>query len=163
MLSEEKKLKAELTVPFKKVFKIPKGLPALQAANAIGEKTQKYNFDWFHASQVIAQLKEEIQELEQAMSESVSPESFSHMEHELGDVLFSAAQLARHLKIEPETALRKTNSRFESRFLKMLEIMKTTAHSANIINQDEILSHFAKLSQNEKEILWELAKQQSVD
>jgi tetrapyrrole methylase family protein / MazG family protein len=165
--AEEKKLKAQnnsqTAVPLNKVFKIPKGLPALQAADAIGEKTQKYNFDWFHAAQVLAQLKEEIQELEQAMTESVSPESFAHMEHELGDVLFSAAQLARHLKIEPETALRKTNYRFENRFVKMLEISNTSQENTTALTQDEALSQFAKLSQSEKENLWEQAKQQTND
>lgn len=161
--AEEKKLKPPQPASLKKVFKMPKGLPALQAADAIGEKTQKYNFDWFHTSQVLAQLKEEITELEQAMAESVSPESFNHIEHELGDVLFSAAQLSRHLKIEPETALRKTNYRFENRFLKMLEIMQTSTTTLADFNQEELLSHFAKISQNEKEILWEQAKQQTKD
>ncbi|OFZ31260.1 MAG: nucleoside triphosphate pyrophosphohydrolase [Bdellovibrionales bacterium RIFCSPHIGHO2_01_FULL_40_29] len=131
-----------------KVIDVPAGLPALQRAHDIGEKTQKLKFDWTAVQDVLAQLKAEIIELEEAMLEDVSPDSFSHIQHEMGDVLFSAAQLSRHLEIEPESCLRQANRRFLSRFDKMLEIGKITAEQ------------FKNLSANEKEKLWSDAKKE---
>lgn len=126
------------------VFDVPPGLPALQRAHKIGEKTAKMNFDWPDAAPVLAQLKAEIAELEAAIAEK-NPE---HIQHELGDVLFSAAQLARHLDCEPESALRETNRRFSGRFEKMVSYAGS-------------LEMFIKLPAVEKEILWSRAKQQS--
>lgn len=157
--ADEKRSKATPDSDLKKIFKIVKGLPALQAANKIGEKTEKHRFDWSHPQEVLAQLKTEIVELEEALAESVSPESFAHVEHEVGDVLFSVAQLARHLKIEPETALRKTNIRFEDRFIKMLVLLRESNPGFSSLNQDEILAQFATLSGPEKEGLWQRSKQ----
>lgn len=131
-----------------KLIDIPEGLPALQRSLKIGEKTEKVNFDWTHVKDVLKQLKDEITELEEAMEESVSPESFSHMTHEMGDILFSAAQLSRHLNIEPETSLREANRRFLVRFEKMIELSKVT------------MSEFKDLPPQEKERLWGESKKQ---
>ncbi|MBC7467424.1 MAG: nucleoside triphosphate pyrophosphohydrolase [Bdellovibrio sp.] len=130
-----------------KIINIPEGLPALQRASKIGDKTKKVNFDWTEVKAVLTQLKEEITELEEAMEESVSPESFSHMTHEMGDVLFSAAQLSRHLNIEPETSLREANRRFLVRFEKMFELSGLS------------LEAFTALPQEEKEEIWGRVKQ----
>lgn len=123
-------------------FKIPSHTPALQYAHKIGEKTEKYDFDFNDPAQVLAQLKAEIQELEQAIAEK----NQQHIEHEMGDVLFSAAQLARHLKVEPETALRKTNARFISRFNKMVESCQNS------------IEQFTQTVRAQKEFLWKQAK-----
>lgn len=141
---EIKKLeKANRPVAAKKID-VPAGLPALQRACKIGEKTQKLNFDWVHVQDVLKQLKAEIQELEDEMAKS--PENISNIEHEMGDVLFSAAQLARHLKVEPESCLREANRRFLIRFEKMFETHPMTTEE------------FKKLSSTEKEKLWQKAK-----
>lgn len=124
------------------VFDIPPGLPALQRASKIGEKTEKYSFDWKEPQQVLVQLKAEMAELENA----IESKNAENIEHELGDVLFSAAQLARHLKTDPEAALRETNRRFIRRFEKMVASAET-------------LEKFTKLSAIEKEKLWTLVKQ----
>jgi len=123
------------------LFDIPPGLPALQRAHKIGEKTEKYKFDWTEPQQVLAQLKSEIAELEQAILEK----NISHIKHEIGDVLFSTAQLARHLNTEPESDLREANRRFIKRF----ETMQT---------QTKSLDDFINLSPAEKENLWKFAK-----
>lgn len=137
---EIKKLEKQNKIQKQDFFNVPKGLPALQAANKIGEKTERYKFDWSTTEDVLKQLKSEIQELEDAMK-NMKP---SELEHEMGDVLFSAAQLARHLKTEPETNLRTANKRFIQRFEKMLE--------------NKTLDEFTALSSDEKENLWKLAK-----
>jgi tetrapyrrole methylase family protein/MazG family protein len=123
------------------LFDIPKTIPALQKSHKIGEKTEKYKFDWSEPKQVLAQLKAEIAELEEAIEEK----DIAHIQHEIGDVLFSAAQLARHLKSEPEADLREANRRFISRFEKMVS-------HANSIEE------FTKLTSEEKEKLWSRVK-----
>lgn len=136
--AQEKKNKKE------NVFSVPPSLPALQRAHKIGEKTEKYKFDWNEARQVLAQLKAEIAELEEVMNfEAGAPAEA--LNHELGDVLFSAAQLARHLKIEPEASLREANRRFISRFEKMLLLSGS-------------LENFTALSSEAKERLWTKVK-----
>ncbi len=136
--AEKKNKKAKSTT-----FDIPPSLPALQASNKIGEKTEKYKFDWSNAEQVLAQLKAEIVELEEALASS--KKDADHIQHEMGDVLFSAAQLARHLQIEPESNLRAANQRFKNRFEKML-------------NYSNGLENFVSLSADDKELLWKKAK-----
>lgn len=131
-----------------KVIDVPEGLPALQRAHKIGEKTGKLNFDWLEISDVLWQLKAEITELEEAMAEPKSEEKQKHLEHEIGDVLFSAAQLSRHLNLDPESSLREANRRFLKRFETMLILGK--------INSDE----FKKLLPEEKEKLWIDAKKE---
>lgn len=126
----------------KSALDVPGSLPALQRSHKIGEKTKKLQFDWTEISSVLAQVKSEIIELE----EVINSNDQNKIQHELGDILFSVAQLARHLDIEPESALRETNRRFIHRFEKMLEIGK--------VNSTE----FKNLSSEKKENLWNSAK-----
>lgn len=138
---EIKKLEKKNKIEKSGAIDVPAGMPALQRAHKIGEKTHKYKFDWSTSQQVLAQLKAEINELEQAMKEN-NP---LHIQHEMGDVLFSAAQLSRHLNTEPESTLREANRRFLARFEKMLSYTKS-------------LEHFISLPSEEKENLWTKAK-----
>ena len=106
--AEEKKNKKQ--TPHR--FDIPENLPALQRSKKIGSKTKKLNFDWETPQQVLEKVDEELAEVKEAISQN----SHEEIENEIGDLLFSVAQLARHLDIEPEQALRKANRRFEKRF-----------------------------------------------
>ncbi len=147
---DEIKRLEKLNTPKKiKTIDVPEGLPALQRAFEIGEKTQKLNFDWTEIPAVLNQLKAEIHELELAMGEPSSDQRTAHLRHEIGDVLFSVAQLGRHLKLEPETCLREGNRRFLKRFELMLKIGKVTA------------DQFKILPAQEKEKLWSAAKKES--
>lgn len=132
-----------------KPIEVPESLPALQRAFKIGEKTKTYRFDWASVSEVLQQLKAEIIELEEALAEPASGEQMRHLEHEMGDVLFSAAQLARHIQIEPESSLRAANRRFLNRFEKMLELKNLS------------IAAFTRLSSAEKETLWSDAKKET--
>jgi len=91
---------------------VPRNLPALMEAEKIGQKVAALGFDWPDISGALAKLQEEAEELA-AARESDDPE---RIEHELGDLLFNVVNLARFLKVDPEQALRKTNSRFRRRF-----------------------------------------------
>ena len=126
----------------KPIFNLPKGLPALSGANKIGVKSRNYGFDWNNKISVLTKIDEEVSELKQALTENDPKE----IEHEIGDVLFSVAQLARHCDINPETALSLTNQRFQNRFNKMLQISKLDK------------SKWKDLPDETKESLWQQAK-----
>lgn len=130
--------------PKKPIFSAPKGLPALSTSQAIGVKTEKLKFDWNHSLEVLNQLKAEIIELEEELAKT-SHDSEA-IQHELGDVLFSATQLARHLNQDAETSLRVANTRFQKRFNHMLSACG---------NDEDV---FKSLSRPEKENLWKKAK-----
>jgi MazG family protein len=88
-------------------------LPALLRAAKISRRAARIGFDWPDARAVIPKLAEEIAELEAELGESADP---AMVEEEMGDLLFAAANLARKLDIEPETALRRATAKFERRF-----------------------------------------------
>lgn len=91
---------------------VPRDAPALQRAERLTEKASRIGFDWPSLDGVREKLKEELGELDAAIASKNKLE----MEHELGDVLFALANIARHLGIAPEDALRGTNRRFTTRF-----------------------------------------------
>lgn len=91
---------------------VPRDAPALQRAERLTEKASRIGFDWPDLEGVREKLKEELGELDEAIA---SKDKLA-MEHELGDVFFALANVARHLGIAPEDALRATNRRFTSRF-----------------------------------------------
>ena len=91
---------------------VPRALPALERTRKLQKKAARAGFDWTEIASVIAKLREEIDEFEEALDEGDSDRAAS----ELGDVFFSAVNLARHQKIEPETVLRRANQKFEDRF-----------------------------------------------
>lgn len=88
---------------------VPKGLPALMQAHEYQAKAAKPGFDWERVEDVIAKVREEIDEVLKAGSEAERAE-------EIGDLLFVLVNWARWLKVEPETALREANAKFYRRF-----------------------------------------------
>lgn len=94
---------------------LPAHLPALQKAARMGEKAGRVGFDWSDQASVRDKVVEELAEFDEAVREGDE----ASMRHEVGDLLFAVAQWARHLKIEPEEALRQCCARFETRFAKM--------------------------------------------
>ena len=91
---------------------VPAALPALTRALKLQEKASKVGFDWAEARAVIAKLREEIAEIEAEIATGDAEAAAG----EVGDLLFAAANLARHLGVDPEAALRGTNAKFERRF-----------------------------------------------
>jgi len=97
---------------------VPTALPALTHAIKLQNKAAKVGFDWPSLSPVLAKLKEELAELEDAIAKSAagSETSARAIDEELGDLLFVVANLARHLKLDPEASLRAANQKFVGRF-----------------------------------------------
>jgi ATP diphosphatase len=91
---------------------VPRLLPALTRAEKLTKKAATVGFDWPEAAQVVAKIREELAEVEEAAAGG-APE---RIEDEIGDLLFAAANLARHFRVDPETALRGANAKFERRF-----------------------------------------------
>ncbi len=94
---------------------VPAGLPAVQRASKIQDRAAKVGFDWDDATEVLPKVREEVAELERAISGD------GEVGDEIGDLLFSVINLTRHLGVDPELALRRATSRFERRFQKMEE------------------------------------------
>jgi tetrapyrrole methylase family protein/MazG family protein len=126
---------------------IPASLPPLERAHKLQKKAAKVGFDWPAAGPVFAKLKEEMKELEEALRQN-DPGS---TEDEVGDILFTVVNLARHLKVDPALALEKTNRKFQTRFRKVEARLK----EMNV----EITSAGLELLDS----LWEQVKKEKTD
>jgi tetrapyrrole methylase family protein/MazG family protein/ATP diphosphatase len=91
---------------------VPRSLPALTRAQRVGEKVERVGFDWPDAHGSRAKVTEEMGELDRAIAEGDK----SRIEGELGDVLFALVNLARHVDVDAEGALRRTIEKFQRRF-----------------------------------------------
>jgi len=98
---------------------IPRSMPAVMEASKLGSRAAKIGFDWPNEEGLFDKLQEEIVELKAELSPSSGNRSATKIEAELGDLLFTAINLARHLKVDPESALRTTNAKFRHRFAAM--------------------------------------------
>jgi ATP diphosphatase len=98
---------------------IPRTMPAVVEASKLGSRAAKVGFDWPNADGLFDKLQEEICELRNELAPSSESQSKAAIEAEFGDLLFTAVNLARHLKVDPESALRATNAKFRRRFAAM--------------------------------------------
>lgn len=121
--------------------------PALNKSFKIGKKARAVGFDWPEINGVYKKIFEEIDELKAAVESSSEDE----IENELGDLFFTLVSLARHLKVNPESALRSANKKFIDRF-------KTMEHFAKPQNKK-----LDEMSLEELESLWQLAKENDQD
>ena len=93
---------------------VPVGMPALSRAQKLGRRAARVGFDWPDADAVRDKLAEETRELEAAIADRAqAPEA---VDEELGDLLFTMVNLARHLEVDAEGALRRASLKFERRF-----------------------------------------------
>jgi ATP diphosphatase len=103
---------------------IPAALPALTRAVKLQHKAAKVGFDWPSLAPVFDKLKEELAELEQAVAGGdEAGADQAKVAEEFGDVLFVVANVARHLKVDPEGALRSANQKFIRRFRRIEELL----------------------------------------
>jgi nucleoside triphosphate diphosphatase len=126
------------TVPAQRLLDdVPVGLPALTRAVKLQDKAATVGFDWPSLDPVFTKLKEELAELEAVVAEQQQPK----IAEEFGDVLFVIANVARHLRIDPEAALRRANAKFMRRFRhiedRLAEIGKTPNQS-NLAEMDKL-------------------------
>lgn len=120
---------------------VPLALPALVRAEKLARRAARVGFDWPDAGGVLAKIREELAEVEQAIAEGDA----GHIAEEVGDVLFAVANLARKLGVDAEAALSAANRKFTHRF----QAMEAQAGDA-----------FPALSLAEKEALWQAVKRE---
>jgi nucleoside triphosphate diphosphatase len=121
---------------------VPVAHPALTRALKLQEKAAKVGFDWKDAKPILDKIEEEIGELREAMEKG----EVSAVEDEFGDVLFALVNFGRHLKIDPEKALRGTNEKFRSRLHAVQRALEESGSSLEQASLDEM------------EALWQRAK-----
>ena len=121
---------------------VPPTLPALTRAVKLQKRAARIGFDWNEAEPIFDKLEEEIGELREAMSRKNSAD----IEDEYGDVLFVIANLARHLSLDPEAALRKGNAKFTRRFQALERFAKEAKPDLSDFTLDEY------------EVFWQRAK-----
>lgn len=110
--AEERAEKAAAPEQLSLLDDVPSALPALSRAAKLQKRASQVGFDWPEALPVVDKVREELGEVLEAMSEN-DPQAIVE---ELGDLLFVVVNLARHLKVDPENALRAANGKFERRF-----------------------------------------------
>ena len=123
---------------------VPKSLPALVKAERIQDKVAGVGFDWDKRSQVLDKVKEEIAELEEAVSDKET----DAMEDEMGDVFFSLINYCRYIEVNAEAALERTNKKFIRRFQAMEEMTR----------QDD--TYLSDMNLDEMDQLWERSKKE---
>lgn len=129
---------------------IPSKLPALHEAHQISARAARVGFDWPDVNGIFDKLQEEVRELQEVISSSGSEDKRDRLEDEIGDMLFVIVNIARYLKIDSESALKRANRKFKSRFQYM---EKELAGQGKTLDQTSL---------DEMEALWQKAKSENV-
>lgn len=121
---------------------VPRALPALSRAQKMQKRASRVGFDWPETQSVFIKVREEIDELEQAVANNDT----ENIHEELGDLIFSLVNVARHLKVDAESAVSDCNRKFEQRF----------AYIEDSLSKQSLTPNQASLEQ--LDALWEQAK-----
>ncbi|KGQ52791.1 nucleoside triphosphate hydrolase [Gallibacterium anatis 10672-6] len=125
---------------------VPIALPSLLRAAKLQKRCAKVGFDWSELEPTIQKVEEELQEVRDEVSKQ--PQNPQAIEEEIGDLLFASVNVARHLKLNPEEALRKANLKFERRFR---QVEQSILASGRQLEQ---------VSLAEMDLIWDQVKQQ---
>jgi MazG family protein len=124
---------------------LPKALPALVRAQKAQSKAARVNFDWTEVCDVLAKVEEELREIKEAIASSyrhLADErcagSASHVEDEIGDVLFAVVNLARKCKIDAESALQRATDKFVARFNRLEDELKAQGKKLGDVDLPEM-------------------------
>jgi nucleoside triphosphate diphosphatase len=126
-------------------------MPALLEAHKLSSRASKVGFDWPDVGGLFEKLEEEVQELQQELKQLPDPNSEGEpkaIEEEIGDLFFVLVNLARHLAVDPESALKKTNRKFRRRFHWMENQLNLSGRIAKEVSLEEL------------ESLWQQAKEE---
>jgi len=130
---------------------IPSKLPALHEAHQISSRAARVGFDWPDVNGIFDKLQEEVHELQEVISSSSGDDKRrDRLEDEIGDMLFVIVNIARYLKIDSESALKRANRKFKTRFQYM---EKELAGQGKTLDQTSL---------DEMEALWQKAKSENV-
>ncbi|MGC3873028.1 nucleoside triphosphate pyrophosphohydrolase [Halomonas sp. GXIMD04776] len=126
---------------------IPRGLPALTRAAKLTKRASRVGFDWPDTRDVIAKIREELDEVEEALDAADD----DHVREEIGDLLFAVVNLARQRKIDPEQALRATNGKFERRFGYVEQALAQSGRTLEEADLAEMDRHWNDAKHRERE------------
>jgi MazG family protein len=129
---------------------IPSKLPAIHEAHQISSRAARVGFDWPDIEGIFEKLQEEVLELKAVISEGGDERQRERLEDEIGDMLFVIVNIARYLKIDSESALKRANRKFKTRFQFM---------ESELAKQGKSLD---QMSLGEMEVLWQKAKSQVI-
>lgn len=126
---------------------IAHAMPALSRAMKLQERAARVGFDWPSLEPVFAKLEEELSELHHEINQQASHD---RLIDELGDILFVCANIGRHLKVDPELALRQANQKFEKRFRRVEELLAEQGRTPRQSNLEEMDKLWGKVKNEEK-------------
>ena len=144
--AEERAAKAAVPEQLSLLDDVPQALPALSRAVKLQKRMAQVGFDWPDALPVVDKVREELDEVLEAMSEN-DPQAISE---ELGDLLFVVTNLARHLKVDPESALRAANAKVERRFRFIEQALREAQRPIENCTLDELDALWGEAKKQEK-------------
>lgn len=121
--------------------------PSLSAAHKIGAKSQAVNFDWDHIDDVYKKVEEELKEVKFELDHQGPKEKLNE---EIGDLLFSVAQLARHLDLDPEASLKAANKKFVARINQVEDLVLADEKAMQELSTDELEEYWVKVKRSNK-------------
>lgn len=127
---------------------VPGALPALSRAAKLQKRAATVGFDWPDPLPVLDKVREELDEVLQAMAEGDA----EAVQDEIGDLLFAAVNLARHLRQDPEDALRRANRKFERRFRFIEQALRDTGRPIEACSLDELDALWGEAKRQEKNL-----------
>ena len=139
---QERLVKGKLEQDTSAIANVAEGLPALIRARKLQKKAAKVNFDWSDVKDVAAKIKEEVGELEEAIN---LHQSDTRIEEEMGDVLFSVINLCRHVGVDADVALQKSNSKFERRFRLLESLVQEEGEEITSLEERELDLHWQRV------------------
>jgi ATP diphosphatase len=126
---------------------VPRTLPALSRAAKLSKRAARVGFDWPDAKGVVAKIREELAEVEEALAAGDQ----KHAQEEVGDLLFAVTNLARTLNADPEQCLRATNAKFERRFRYVEGELNAAQRPLTEASLDEMEAHWQAAKAEEKQ------------
>lgn len=147
--AEERAAKAAVPEQLSLLDDVPQALPALSRAVKLQKRMAQVGFDWPDALPVVDKVREELDEVLEAMSEN-DPQAISE---EIGDLLFVVTNLARHLKVDPESALRAANAKVERRFRFIEQALREAQRPIENCTLDELDALWGEAKKQEKHSL----------
>jgi ATP diphosphatase len=124
-------------------------MPALLEAQKLGSRASKVGFDWPDVGGLFDKLQEEIRELRDELSQSAKEEN-ARVEEEVGDLFFVLVNLARHLSVDPESALKKTNRKFRRRFGSMEKHLRGSGKTPGEAGMEELEGLWQQVKEAER-------------
>ncbi|NTZ74122.1 nucleoside triphosphate pyrophosphohydrolase [Pseudomonas protegens] len=146
--AEERAEKSEAPQQLSLLDDVPVALPALSRAAKLQKRAAQVGFDWPEALPVVDKVREELDEVLEAMADNDA----AAITDEIGDLLFVVVNLARHLKVDPETALRGANAKFDRRFRFIEQALRDTARPMEDCTLEELDALWGEAKRQEKNL-----------